>query len=327
MRVPTGRGLRSARRSGRVRFWVPFLLVAAGSIWALGRLSEPVQAAAFTAIDLRRLRLRPPPGGFFDPRWEADLHAALARLDPPDAHDAEALALVAHEISRLPFVAEAGVPRVIWPDGLEVPVRLREPVACVRMDDAFRMVAEDGVFLPGSWPVPPAVEGRPLPVIGPNDGAFDRRPSLARLAERRHLDALAVALSMRRGLSAADAQVLGAPLIDATRSPATSVEEPGTLLELEHQRLVIFGRAPGSGQPGELPDELKWRSLSKAVALLRGDEQTGPQDWSVADLRWDTPAIRMREEPVPQKAAAAALEAPVTDRKNAAAPPKRSGVR
>jgi len=327
MRVPPGRDLRSARRSGRVRFWVPFCLVAAGSIWALERLAQPVQAGAFTAIDLQRLRLRPPPGGFFDPRWEAELAAALARIPPPDARDQEALARVAHEISRLPFVAEAGVPRVIWPDGLEVPVRLREPVACVRVDEGFRIVAEDAVILPGSWPAPPLVEGRPLPVIGPNDGAFDRRPSLTRLAERRHLDALAVALSMRRGLPAADAELLGAPLIDATRSPATSVEEPGTLLELEHQRLVIFGRAPGSGQPGELPDELKWRSLSKAVALLRGDEQTGPQDWSVADLRWDTPAIRMRDEPAPEKIAPAAFETPGAVKKTAATPPKRSGVR
>jgi len=323
MRVPTGRD----PCSGRVRLWVPLLLLVSGAVWALQRLGEPVQAAAFTAIDLKRLRLKAPPGSFCDPRWEADLATTLAHLAPPDAHDAEALALVAREIARLPFVAEAGVPRVIWPDGLEVPVRLRVPVACVRTAEAFRVVAEDAVLLPGSWPAPPVLEGRPLPVIGPNDGAFDHVPSGARLAERRHLDALAVAVSMRRGLAAEDALVLGPPLIDATRSAATSVEEPGTLLEFEGQRLVLFGRAPGSGQPGELPDELKWRSLSKAAALLRPQGETPAQDWSMVDLRWDTPAIRMRDALEAPSSAAAPDTPRFTPQKSAGAAPKPSGVR
>lgn len=288
-------------RRGRVRLWVPLALLAVGSIWALGRLDEPLRAAEFTAIDLSRLVLRPPPGAFSDPRWEAELSAAVDRLASPDARDPQALERVAAEIARLPFVAEVGTPRVLWPDGLEVPVRLREPVACVRTGQEFRVVDEDGVILPGGWPAPPAIEGRPLPVIGPNDGAFDRRPAGWRLAERRHRDGLAVALSMRSGLDAADAQTLGPLLIDATRAPATSVEEPGTLLELEGKRLVLFGRAPGSGEPGELPDELKWRSLSKAAALLRADRPDGVKDWSVADLRWDTPAIRMRDGSAPPK--------------------------
>ncbi len=234
----------------------------------------------------------------------------LARVAPPQAHDPEALALVAREVAPLPFVAEIGAPRVLWPDGLEVPLRLREPVACVRTGQAFRLVAEDGVILPGNWPAPPLLEGRPLPVIGPNDGAFDRRPSGWRLSERRHLDALSVALSMRSGLPAADAATLGPLLIDATRSAATSADEPGTLLELEGQRLVLFGRAPGSGQPGELPDELKWRSLAKAVALLRADSHAGVQDWSVADLRWDTPAIRMRDGSAPRSSLDAPRKSP-----------------
>jgi len=301
---------------GRVRLWVPLALLVAGSIWALGRLDEPVRAAEFTAIDLKRLVLRPPQGAFSDPRWEAELSSALARVAPPDARDPAALARVADMVGRLPFVAEVGTPRVLWPDGLEVPVRLREPVACVRTGEEFRVVAEDGVILPGNWPAPPVIEGRPLPVIGPNDGAFDKRPAGSRLAERRHLDGLAVALSMRSELPAADAQTLGPLLIDATRSAATSADEPGTLLELEGQRLVLFGRAPGSGEPGELPDELKWRSLSKAAALLRSDGSAGVQDWSVADLRWDTPAIRMRDGSAPPPL-------PETPRKSA---PKTAGT-
>lgn len=331
MRVHVGRGTRGSRRGGRVRLWVPLLLLVAGSVWALERLREPVEAAEFTRIDLHRLRLQPTQGGFCDPRWEQEIAARLQALRAPDAHDPDALAAVAHELEALPFVLEAGTPRVIWPDGLEVPVRLREPIACVRTGQDFRLVSEDGVLLPGHWSAPPTVEERPLPVLGPNDGAFDKRPDGWRLSERRHQDALAVAVSMRRGLPAADAATLGPVLIDATRSAATSVEEPGTLLELESQRLVLFGRAPGSGQPGELPDELKWRSLSKAAALLRGDEDTPAQDWSVADLRWDTPAIQLRDPKDVKKPADApkpGSDAPKKSAKTAPKPtPKTPGVR
>jgi len=331
MRIPVaactvGR-TRGVARAGRVRFWVPFCLVAVGSIWALGRLAEPVEAAEFTRIDLRRLRLQPTQGGFSDPRWELELVAKLAGLPTPDSHDVAALAAVAKSVAELPFVAETGTPRVLWPDGVEVPVRLREPVACVRTGQEFRLVSEDGIVLPGSWVEPPQVAGRPLPVIGPNDGAFDKRPAGWRLAERRHQDALAVAVSMRRDLPAEDAATLGPLLIDATRSPATSVEEPGTLLELGEKRLVLFGRAPGSGQPGELPDELKWRSLSRAAALLRGEGGAPAQDWSVVDLRWDTPAIRPRDPNAPEQPLEAPKPSAGTQPKKPSAPPKTSGVR
>jgi hypothetical protein len=318
----------------RVRLWVPLVLLVAGSIWALDSLAEPVEAAGFTSIDLRQLRLQPAPGGFCDPRWEVELTALLAHVSPPDAHDPEALAAVGRRIATLPFVAETGEPRVLWPDGLEVPLRLAEPVACLRTGAEFRLVSEEGVILPGNWPAPPEVAGRPLPVIGPNDGAFDRRPAGWRLAERRHTDALAVALSMRSSLPAEDAKTLGPLLIDATRSPATSVEEPGTLLELEHQRVALFGRAPGSGEPGELPDELKWRSLARAAALLRSDGERAPEDWSVVDLRWDTPAIRMRDGSAPPKLPEAPRSAPHSAPapksvapKSAALTPKAAGVR
>jgi hypothetical protein len=286
----------TGRARGRVRLWVPLLLLAGGTIWALERLAGPVEAAEFTRVDLRRARLDPPPGAFCDPRWSEQLAATLASCPAPDVHDAAGLERVAQQVAALPFVARTGEVHVVWPDGLEVPLRLRQPVACVRSAAGFLLVSEEGVLLPGSWPTPPQIEGRPLPVIGPNDGAFERAVAGTKLAQQRHLDALAVALSMRRDLPAADAQTLGPLLIDASRSAATSVDEPGTLLELEGPRLVLFGRAPGSGQPGELPDELKWRSLARAAALLRGEGADAPSDWALVDVRWDTPALRLRSE-------------------------------
>ena len=295
MGSPGASAARRARRSGRVRLWVVLLVLLGGSIWALQRLGREVEAADFTRVDMSRTRLLPPQGAFCDPRWEGELAATLARFPAPDVHDTAALARVASEVAKLPFVAETGEARVVWPDGVRVPVRLREPVACVKSGEGFVCVSEDGVLLPGPWPEPPSSNGRVLPVIGPNDGAFDRLLAGTRLHEPRHLDALSVAISMRRHLPQVDAQTLGPILIDATRARATSVEEPGTLLELEGPRLVLFGRAPWSGAPGELPAELKWRSLSKAAGLLRGERAEPPADWSVLDVRWDTPALRWNE--------------------------------
>ncbi len=294
---------RRERRRGRVRLWIVLLFVLGGSIWALERLGHEVEAAEFTTVDMRRTRLVPPRGSFCDARWESDLAAVLARFPAPEVHDTAALLALAREVAKLPFVAETGEARVVWPDGVRVPIRLREPVACVKAGEGYLCVSEDAILLPGIWPEPPVANGRQLPVIGPNDGVFDRLVPGTRLHEPRHLDALSVAISMRRNLPQADAQTLGPILIDATKARATSVEEPGTLLELEGPRLVLFGRAPWSGQPGELPAELKWRSLSKAAALLRGEEQKPPADWSVLDVRWDTPALRLREESTKPKPA------------------------
>ena len=73
------------------------------------------------------------------------------------------------------------------------------------------------------------------------------------------------------------------------------------VLELENQRRILFGRAPWNGEPGELPSELKFRSIAKAAQLLRGSEHSAPQDWSVIDVRWDMPSIQTRAQPEPAK--------------------------
>jgi hypothetical protein len=169
----------------------------------------------------------------------------------------------------------------------------------------FLHVAEDGTILPGRWPTPTWCELLPgregfLPVIGPNDGAFDLARPGERLKEPRHVDALGVALSMRASLSAEDFKLLGPPLIDATNARAATVEIPGVVLQLERRRTVWFGRTPGCGAVGERPVEHKWADLRKAAQLLGGLDATparvGARDWSLLDVRWDTSDIAWRDE-------------------------------
>jgi hypothetical protein len=172
-------------------------------------------------------------------------------------------------------------------------------------------VAEDGTLLPGRWPSPPWLDtggGRVgfLPVIGPNDGAFESSPAGSRLTEPRHVDALRVAVEMRASLSKDDFNVLGPPLIDATRSREASVEIPGVVILLEGRRVVWFGRAPGTAAPGERPSLNKWTDLKRAIELLRGLSRTpraaDARDWSFLDLRWDHPDVTWRDAPEPTSA-------------------------
>ena len=280
----------AASRRGRVRLWVPLFLVFWGSVWAIDGLTRDVYASGFTLLDVRRSRLEPGPG-FTDARWERWIGERLALLPELSASDSEGVRRVAASIAAMPVVAEIGEPRVEWPDGLAVPVRLRQPAACVRSNGEYLAVSSDGVVLPGSWPAPPWIGRGFLPVIGPNDHAFDRVPPGALLSQTRHIDALSVAVSMRSALSSEDFEAMGPPLIDATRARQASVSEPGVVIELEHQRTVLFGRPPWTDEPGELPCAMKWESLSRALHALRASQ---PRDWSTLDVRWDVAAIQAR---------------------------------
>jgi hypothetical protein len=288
MRISSMRSRR--RRLGRVRLWVPLFLVFWGSVWAIDGLTHDVQASGFTSLDTHRTRLDAG-SGFVDARWDRWIAERLARLPELSATDSEGVEQVTAAIAALPPIAEVGEPRIDWPDGLDVPVRLRQPVACIRSNAEYLAVSSDAVVLPGTWPAPPWIGNGFLPVIGPNDHAFDRVEAGAVLHEPRHLDALSVAASMRAALSSEDFEAMGPPLIDATRARQASVAEPGIVIELEHRREVLFGRPPWTDEPGELPCALKWDSLSRALHALHGPER---RDWLVLDVRWDVAAMQAR---------------------------------
>ena len=273
--------------------WIPWSVLLATGVWLCAGLERSVDAAGFARVDVRRTRLDVPPG-FHDPRWQEFLALRLAALPPVDARDHAQVRAVALEIERLPFVAQVLEPRVIWPDGIEVPLRLRTPGACVLSGADYLAISEDGVVLPGRWPAPPLVEGRFLPVIGPNDGRFDQVQPGERFVTPTDRDALAVALSMRAELTRADFDLTGPPLIDATRSRSAAVDEPGVRILFEGRRTVHFGRAPDAGRPGELPSAKKWEHVRRAIDTLR--KENGARDWSLVDVRWDVADVAWRPE-------------------------------
>ena len=233
--------------------------------------------------------------GWADDRWGDELMARLGALPPFRSDDSAGLARFVDAVSSLSFVEELEVTGIDRLTGaLALRMQLAEPVACVPVGEYFQTVSAAGTLLAGLWPSPPLFGRRFLPVIGPLSDA-DTLFAFAEpgdfLAEEEHLAALAVALSMHAHLSADEAAPLGRVVIDASRAARASVAEPGVRLELEGQRLVLFGRPPTTAEPGELDAAHKWRSIARGAALLA--ERGRPRDWDLLDARWDRPDLRL----------------------------------
>jgi hypothetical protein len=292
----TARAARLARRAqrGGILTLLCLSIAICASVLFLLALRRDVDAAEFSRVDTSSARLDAG-AGWVDPRWSDEVADRVAQLEAFPCDDAEAIARVAEELRALSFVAGVDQPEVLWPDGLRVVVRLRMPVACIRAGREYLPVCADGTLLSGAWPTPPARGPGFLPVI-----ALDEVPSFrpgTALWSPDALDGLAVAVSMWEKLDDVALARLGRAVIDARRARKASVEEPGTVLLLENGRRVLFGRAPTTSEPGELPCERKWASLSNALAVLpdKGAPWAGPPcDWELVDVRWDVPEMLPR---------------------------------
>jgi hypothetical protein len=259
--------------------------------WFLIVIARDVEAARFTRLDLRAVRVDSGPG-WVDPRWGPALEQALAALPEMNADDPATLVVIRETLAALPFVAEVGEVRVLWPDGVRLQVRWREPVACVRTGDGFALVSSEGVVLPGEWSAPPGRAYGYYPLIGAGETARAELETGAWLQDERWLDGLSVARVLAKGLQPDDWIRLGRIVIDTRESRAASVEHPGVVLWFEGGRRAYFGRAPHLDEPGELPVVRKCLSLS--LALRRLDEGPEHLDWELVDLRWDQPELLPR---------------------------------
>ena len=146
-----------------------------------------------------------------------------------------------------------------------------------------------GLVLPGAWQEPPQIDGVSLPVIA--RAAFSRydvRPGM-QLVDQDLSDALAVVESMEWQLSREARQELGPVVIDALRAAETSLEVLGIVIDQEYERRIVFGRSPDAGEPGELPVDRKWASVTRGLDALRGG-----LDWRLLDVRWDRPDVHQR---------------------------------
>ncbi|HTF87991.1 MAG TPA: hypothetical protein VK843_06245 [Planctomycetota bacterium] len=290
-------------RRGGVLTSLTFALAMIALAWFVWVLESDVDAAEFTRVETSNLRLDTGAASV-DARWEAMLRERIARIAPFACDDPASQDRVLRELRALPFVRSADEAEVLWPDGLRVPIVLRMPIACVRVGREVLPIANDGMLLPGAWPSPPAFGQGYLPEIA-LDGVSARklRPGEV-LWNDGVADALSVASSMWAELEGEDLARLGPSIIDARRARATSVEDPGTVIYLGQSRRVLFGRAPSTQEPGELPVETKWLHLANALLCLPAGpplEPGGPPtarpgevDWELVEVRWDHPAMLPR---------------------------------
>jgi len=253
------------------------------ALWAGKLLGSRAAAQGVAQVDTHRYVLHAD-GRWVSAAWRDEFERVLARHDQLSVLERDGLEALRAELEALSFVAEVGALEVVWPDGLSVPLRLREPVACVRVHDVYFPVDSEGVVLAGARHGPHEAFGAWLPVIGPNDGALNHvRPGDV-LVEARHLNALDVAVSMWNHLPARSFFDLGRVLIDASADFGPDGLPGGVRIDLEERRRFLLGRPPLAGEPGELPYATKWNNVTAGLARLRAGE-----DWDLFDARWDEP--------------------------------------
>lgn len=278
-----------AARAGRAPLALVIALVVGAFVWYAAQLDRAVEASGHHLVDARRVQVTG--RDWVPPDWSDRIAAHLAAVEPFEAVERDALERAAASLADLPFVAEVGAVTTVWPDGLSVDLRLRAPRACVRVGERYRLVADDGVVLPGVWPMPPDTGRGRLPVLGPFDWPTDELQPGDRVHDDALTDGIAIATSMFEHLSGDDLYRLGIVLIDAREARRASVENPGVQLWLEGRRIVLFGRAPNADAPGELPVAEKWDHVRAALDLL---DDPSADDWDLLDVRWDRAVLRPR---------------------------------
>lgn len=280
--------------------WIPLAVLLIGLFVVLRGLEADARARGVATIDATRYRLHENTR-YVHPSWRQELERVLLRYGDVDVDDDLRIERFVGDLQALAFVAEVGPASVVWPDGLSVPVRMHEPVACVRVGGRdFLPVAADGTVLPGYAIEPHPAYGAWLPALGPHElGEAERGPYQPgdRIRERPLLDALDVARTLWYHLAPEEIRALGPLVIDASRdrAPTARALPGGVVLDLEGARRVLFGRPPRPVEPGELPVQRKWEHVRAGLELLRED-LPGSKPWDVLDVRFDDLSAVSRAE-------------------------------
>ena len=281
--------------------FVPLALLFMALFAGFAALQRSADEHGIAQVDVTRYRLQSA-GRWLSPAWLDQLERVLARVRALSADDLDGIRALQAEIEGMPFVAEVGTPEVQWPDGLILPLRLHEPVACIPTEGRdFLPVAADGTVLGGYAFAPHQAYGGYLPTLGPHGLVASPRPGEV-LEHPAHRAALDVAVSLWRHLEVADLRRLGrividaseedAPVFDRIPGSATPARLPGgVVLDLEGGRRVHFGRPPRPLFEGELPIGLKWAHLRRALA-----DREPAEPWALLDVRFDEAVSLTRAE-------------------------------
>lgn len=290
-------------RRGAVPIWLPLALLILGLLLMVQMLQRSAADHGLARIDTTRYRLHAN-AQWLSPAWTQELERILGTTRDLPTDDPRAISAFVDEVRALPFVAEVGQPEVQWPDGLSLPIKLYEPVACIRIEGRdFLPVASDGTVLGGYAYAPHDAYGGWLPTLGPHDRLPEAPMPGDRIEDPVLVAGLSIAESMWSYLDVQDLRQLGRIVIDASRPDAPLIDrDPGSMsparlpggviLELEHGRRVLFGRPPVPQVDGELPVGFKWAHLRRAL----GDVAAGRGTWSLLDARFDEPVLLDRAE-------------------------------
>ena len=302
---------RSLQRSqhskrGAVPVWVPLLLLFMGIVLGLKALQREARARGVAQIDVTRYRLLAE-SQWLSAAWTDELERILVEVRTLPVDDPAKLAEFVAEVESLPFIAKVGQYSVQWPDGLIVPVKLREPVACIRTGGRdFLPVSADGMVLGGYTYAPHEAYGGWLPTLGPHGLVEEIQGPLEpgdQIEVPEVLAALGVADSMwgymgvedprRMRRVVIDATAQEAPVLDRVASELEPAQLPGGVkIDLEGGRRVFFGRPPVPVHSGELPVGVKWTHICNALE----EADVGSSHWALLDVRFDEVVKLTRSE-------------------------------
>lgn len=284
------RDLQVSRR-GRVPTWFVLLLGAGALFVGVELLVERQFAEGYSLVDTGRAQIVCEDAEPCAPaEWSELIAARLSELGPLDANDSRSVEDVKGVLDELSIFRSVSAPRVLWPDGIEVDVRLRKAAACVQFEGGFRSISRDGVVLPGFSVAQPLDEIALLPLIAIGEEVRHLMTGDV-LPRDQDFDALSVAVSMQDHLSPEHRARMGEVLIEPQAPGETSVSGAEVSLKIQGSRGVLFGRPPIAGHAGELPEEKKWGHLAEYL----DDYPTSERDWAVLDVRWDVPEVTWKQ--------------------------------
>ena len=291
---------------GAVPVWVPLLLLFGGIVLGLNVLQKEARERGVAKIDVTRYRLMAE-SQWLSAAWTDELERILVEVRTLPVDDPVRLAEFVAEVEALPFVAQVGQYSVQWPDGLILPLKLREPVACVRTGGRdFLPVSADGMVLGGYTYAPHEAYGGWLPTLGPHGLVEELQGPLepgSQIIVPEVLAALSVAESMWGYMGVEDLRRLGRVVIDATAQEAPVLDRAATELkpahlpggvkiDLEGGRRVFFGRPPLPVHHGERPVGDKWAHVRHGLE----EADVGGSQWALLDVRFDEVVKLTRSE-------------------------------
>jgi len=216
-----------------------------------------------------KLSLPQPTPVWWEKGFEAEINRSVSFVHGASILDGSLLRRIAEGYRTCPWVREVVSVRKRFPDEIEASIRIRWPVAAVKVRTrrglAYALLGGDGVRLPktyGHWPQPeldvPFIEGVSCPAPEPG----------GRWAEKSVQDAVRIVALLN-----------GSDVIRRTvRITAVDVSNYGGrgnptrsefLLRAEGNCVIAWGRSPDTETPGELPVEEKIAKLERFLA--RGD--------------------------------------------------------